>query len=256
MPFVPDSMQIRKAAFGRTKLFLPSTSTLHREVRCHGSITRTDCASVYHVLPPAFAIGEVSCWHCCEPMPESTTVVPIPKLYDRAENVYHCFGACCSPACCKAYVIENTSFDRGQQLNVLTRMLREVYGVTSVVKESPPRAALKRFGGFLEANSDAPSVVCKIVCPPFVSYSMIVDEHAAASVPEQHEKEASIPLPVEDADNLEEPPPPGLFTDFVEANIGKIEKDEPAASKRKRTAPAETTPLQVKGPMAKFRKET
>lgn len=189
-------------------------------------------------------------------MPESTTVVPIPKLYDRAENVYHCFGACCSPACCKAYVIENTSFDRGQQLNVLTRMLREVYGVTSVVKESPPRAALKRFGGFLEANSDAPSVVCKIVCPPFVSYSMIVDEHAAASVPEQHEKETSIPLPVEDADNLEEPPPPGLFTDFVEANIGKIEKDEPAASKRKRTAPAETTPLQVKGPMAKFRKET
>ena len=111
-------------------------------------------------------------------------------------------------------MIENTSFDRGQQLNVLTRMLREVYGLTGIVKESPPRAALKRFGGFLEANNDASSVVCKIVCPPFVSYSMIVDEHAPVSIPERHEHEMSTPLPVEDADNLEEPQPPGQESDW------------------------------------------
>ena len=150
---------IRKSAFGRTQLFLPSTTTILREVKCMGGILRHDQANVYHVLPSAHDTSGMHCWHCCEPIESTKTCVPLPRVFDTHENVYHTYGATCSPSCAKAYIIEHTSFDRGQHLNVLAHMLRNVYGVKGRVVETPPRPALRRFGGAFD-----PKKIAKVEC--------------------------------------------------------------------------------------------
>ena len=143
---------VRKSAFGRTQLFLPSTTEIIREVKCMGGVAKRDTVAVYHMLGDARLEPGACCWHCTEDIPEENSVVPLPRVYDSSEGVFHTYGRTCSPGCAKAYILEHTSFDRGQHLNVLVKMLREVYGFTDPVVETPPRAGLKRFGGVFDTK--------------------------------------------------------------------------------------------------------
>ena len=62
-------------------------------------------------------------------------------------------------------------------MNVFVRMLREIYGITTSITESPPRLALKQFGGPFDIESfRLQSNVCYVVTPPFVSYCMLIEE--------------------------------------------------------------------------------
>ena len=79
-----------------------------------GGITRYDTANVYHLLPEAHKSASVCCWHCCEYIQNPREIVPLPRLYDPAERLFHVYGATCSPGCAKAYILEHTTFDRGQ----------------------------------------------------------------------------------------------------------------------------------------------
>lgn len=208
-----------------------------------GGIVRRDRANVYHVLPELFDNARgLSCWHCCEPI---ESCVPIPRIYDTYECVYHVFGATCSPNCAKAYIIEHTSFDRGRHINVLTHMLDAVYGITTPIIETPPRAALRRFGGMFDPQTRRTE--CKIVQPPFVSYSMIVEEQNTANVEEKT-------TPTEEEDVLGEPNPPALFEAFSaqrQASRGAREAGRKRPIEPSRTAP-KTTP---NGPLARFAKK-
>lgn len=226
---------VRKTAYGRTELFLPSTSTLVREVKCMGGIQKYDTASVYHMIPSVHEQAGVCCWHCCEPIADARHVIPLPRIYDTAERVYHVYGATCSPACAKAYVLEHTSFDRGQHLNVLIKMLRDVYGITAPVVTAPPRAAMRRFGGHFDA-CNAPRAECALLQPPFVSYCMLVEErNVEDELAETTPADESLPLvsrstaiaapplanaagvsmEVEEADIFDEPHPPGIYQDYL-----------------------------------------
>ena len=135
---------VRKSAYGRTQLFLPDRGVVMREVKCMGGVLRRDAASVFHLLAEARHEPGAACWHCCEPIDgDPSTVVPLPRLYDAAAQVYHVYGRTCPPGCAKAYVLEHTTFDRGQHLNTLVRMLREVFGVEgpSPRRRRAPRCA-------------------------------------------------------------------------------------------------------------------
>lgn len=232
VPPAPSQL-VRKSAYGRTQLFLPSASAVVREVKCMGGIARRDSASVYHMLPPARDV-QACCWHCCEPV-DRDTAVPLPRLYDTDERVYHVYGISCSPSCAKAYVLEHTTFDRGQHLNVLVKMLREVYGVTSPVLPTPPRPALRRFGGPFDPRSQ-PRAACCLVQPPFVSYCMLVEERAA--------EELLPSAPPEEVDAFDEPQPPALFADFLREREAA---DAPAAA-----APSAKRRRDGEGPLARF----
>ena len=231
----PSARLVRKSAYGRTQLFLPSPTAVLREVKCMGGMTKKDAASVYHVLPPAHETGApVACWHCCEAVGDSA--VPIPRYYDSGERVYHVYGTTCCPGCAKAYILEHTTFDRGHHLNVLVKMLREVYGVAQPVVETPPRPALKRFGGAFDPTTQ-PKAACRLVEPPFVSYTMIVEERVG---------QAPVEI-AEEAESLQEPPPPGLYADFVRAQQSVAPLP---TTKRPRSDPAPGT-----GPMSRFVKK-
>jgi hypothetical protein len=165
---------VRKSAFGRTGLFLPSTNVILREVRCMGGVTRHDGVSVFHMHNMENK-ENVVCWHCCEEFEGDG--MPIPRIFDPIENVYHVYGHFCSPSCCKGYILEHTTFDRGQHMNVFVKMLRQVYGIHHAVVEAPPRISLKKFGGMFDiAEFRKMHNICTVCQPPFVSYCMVVEE--------------------------------------------------------------------------------
>lgn len=234
-----DGRLVRKSAYGRTMLFLPERDVLFREIKCMGGLARRDTASVYHMLPAARDESTACCWHCCDAVDEP---IPLPRMYDTASQVYHVYGRCCSPGCAKAYILEHTTFDRGHHLNVLVRMLRDVYGHVGPVVESPPRPALKKFGGVLEVQKRK-TTRCTLVEPPFVSYCMLVDEQRVETFEQ----------PPEEADTFDEPLPPALFTDFAkrENDASSAANQSSSAVSRKRPRRGDAKPPSG-GPMSQW----
>lgn len=172
---------IRKSAFGRTNLFLTTNSTLFKEVKCSAStMTRQATASIYHVhntndVESMNKCQNMVCWHCCHNF--DTVGFRLPRSYDPSEQVYHVYGWFCSANCGKAFILEHSTFDRGYQMNVFVRMLREVYGISSGITEAPPRISLRMFGGPFDIETFRNQKnVCYVVHPPFVSYCMLIEE--------------------------------------------------------------------------------
>lgn len=228
---------LRKSVYGRTNLFLPSKGTLLRQVKCMGDITRHGNASVYHVLPTL--TSGVCCWHCGEPI--SGEIVPVPRMYDTTDNTFYVYGATCQPECAKAYILEHTSFDRAQQMNTFTRMMRDVYGIEDVIVETPPRCSLKRFGG--PFDSKPKTAVCRIAEAPFLSHTMLVEETNRESHSRKWEEEMC------EADTFEEESQGALFDAFLESNS----QCERVVSKKKDKSTAQ--PRQS-GPMTRFVRQT
>ena len=170
---------LRKSAFGRTNLFLTSSGVMLREIKSSSSsMSRLATASVYHPHETTKQSKPCKlCWHCCYDLQKDSTLFRLPRLYDPNEQVYHVYGWFCSPACTKGYILEHAPFDRGYQMNVFVRMLRQVYNITEPVVEAPPRIALKHFGGpFDIENFRKNTNVCSVITPPFVSYCMLIEE--------------------------------------------------------------------------------
>lgn len=175
-------ISIRKSAFGRTNLFLNSNSMLFREVKCSAStMARQATASIYHmhdtnnIEEKKESSKNLVCWHCCHPFEDEG--FRLPRSYDPSEKVYHVYGWFCSANCCKGYILEHSTFDRGYQMNVFVRMLREVYHIESGIIEAPPRISLKMFGGPFDIETfRRQKNVCFVVHPPFVSYCMLIEE--------------------------------------------------------------------------------
>lgn len=284
LPPVPQL--VRKSAYGRTALFLPTRGAMLREVKCMGGVERHDRANVYHVLEDTYnSQKEVACWHCCDMIPSDGPRIPLPRIYDTADKTYHVYGSTCCAGCAKAYVLEHTSFDRGQHLSVLMKMLREVYGIRGDVCEMPPRPALQRFGGMFDPRriraADAERTRSyRMIEPPFVSYCMIVEEHLGeeaaraglrtdwakgdtvaplsqpSSQPPPPSQEA---ITAQDVEMLEEPLPPGLYTAYMQTRQGASAQTEgssshaEAAPKRGREAPPPHQPSDKRtGPMTRF----
>ena len=141
-------------------------------------------------------------------------------------------------------------------MNTLTRMLREVYGVTGGVTEAPPRPAMKRFGGTFDPGT-LQRATCRILQPPLVSYCMIVEERVGSSAAQQPQQlpPSAAEMEVEDADGLDEPPPPALFDSFLRTR-GAERRETASGPKR----PAEggggsgegAKRTRAAGPMSKF----
>lgn len=215
-------------------------------------IHRYNSASVYHMIPQNEQSS--SCWHCCEPVTRNESI-PIPKVYDTAEKVFHVYGTTCSPSCAKAYIVEHTSFDRGQNLNVLSKMLREVYDVNEPVPIAPPRCSYKRFGGVFDPKKDF-SCDFTLLHPPFVSYCMLVEEKMNDSViPAPKDKGSpSSNMIVEEADTFDEPHPAGLYTDFLQNMQDRKKEEDTDNEQRKGEKKATKRSLKggSNGPMSKF----
>jgi hypothetical protein len=134
-------------------------------------------------------------------------------------------------------------------------MMHEVYGIQTPIIATPPRPTLVQFGGFVDATQKVCTEIT-VVEPPFVSYCMLAQEHAAKEDESQLLLCSSISN-LEEADTFEEPPPPGLYHEFV--NEQKQHTTLPAPShhstKRSRDSRTQQNIKENKGPMAKFVKK-
>jgi len=221
-----------------------------------GGIAKRDSSNAYHMLPESRFVVGASCWHCCECVDDNRTVIPIPRVYDTHDGTYHVYGRTCSPECAKAYIIEHTTFDRGQHLNVFAHMMREVFGWEGPVYETPPRPALKRFGGVFDPSKQS-RVHSRLLEPPFVSYCMVVEERLGpeTTVDESMSSMQHQPTFVEEADMLDEPDPPALFEQYMQDRVsGKIPSSSEAVVGT--TARKKRAHVVAKGPMSKFCKTT
>lgn len=179
LPSKTEYGMLRKAVFGRTNLFLTTGSTIFKEVRCSASSkARQASASIFHSHGGNNAPTKpenCACWHCCHTY--ETEGFRIPRLYDSGEDIYHVYGWFCSANCAKAYILEHATFDRGYQMNIFVRMLRNVYGIDRQINEAPPRLSLKMFGGPFDIKSfRTEKNICLTITPPFVSYCMLIEE--------------------------------------------------------------------------------
>jgi hypothetical protein len=228
---------IRKSAHGRTNLFIPNSNLLFKEIKCMHSVKKNDDEEhVYHVLPPTEKLNNVACWHCCETV---ESCFPIPRTYDSVLQVFHVFGTTCSPSCAKAYILEHNTSERSHHLNTLTKMLREVYGYTGEVTQSPPRPSLKMFGGPFDMKDVRKGTTFHIVEPPFISYTMIAEERY---VPGVHKEVVEQGMEMETS--LSEPLPPALFDQYLEK---KNSSKRPGSNSTEEEPPKKKTAGRGKG---------
>ena len=233
-----DPLKIRKSAFGRTSLFVPSNSVLIREVQCMGGVSRFHNASVFH-MHKMETQKDVCCWHCCESFENEP--YKLPRLYDPVEKIYHVYGHFCSPNCAKAHILETTSFDKGQHLNVFTRMMRDIYDVKESITESPPRIALQKFGGPFDIKTfRSMKNNCIIRKPPFVSYCMVVEEKLPTSSISENFDISSFKKADDEENDISQPQTEAMFDKFL---------------KNKKESPPETMDV-VKPSVGRKRKET
>lgn len=255
-------VSIRKSAFGRTNLFLASNTTLFKEVKCSASYTtRQATASLYHMHQGNKSLEKkecIVCWHCCHSFDGAG--FKLPRSYDATEKMYHVYGWFCSANCCKAYILEHSTFDRGYQMNVFVRMLREIYDIHEAIVESPPRISLKMFGGPFDIETfRTQKNVCFVVHPPFISYSMLIEERlpieniGEKSNTIQKGTVRGLRRPVVDSvcfqDDISIPSAStALYSEFLKQDAKEVEGVEEPPAKKSKVVTAPT----VKKGLAKF----
>ena len=257
---------IRKTAISRTNLFLPTRAKIVREIQCMGGVSRYKGAQVFHVLPTLYSQScSVACWHCAETIDNTSRGIPIPRLFDANENMYCVYGITCCPGCTKAYILEHSSFERGHTLNIMSRMLRDVFDHNDFVVPTPPRAALRRFGGPMEVpRMGWNKSHCQIVEGPFVSYCMIAEEHKRGGEEQQTFSQGTLPDVAMDtsSEDVEEKVSHSLFEDFVKtkqvqsASGGGTSSSCGSSVSKKRSSSAKTPRENANvGPMSKYVKK-
>lgn len=132
---------------------------------------------------------DIACWHCCHQF--DGVPIPIPK-YKKADSdsitLYTVYGVFCSCNCAVAYILERNSYDQQQLLLQFKSMATHVFGFLTAdvfaLEPAPPRIFLRMFGGHLTIEQfRAASLVARntLLLPPFISYSMVLEENSRMS---------------------------------------------------------------------------
>lgn len=239
---LPESSNIRKSTFGRAILQVEDAH--YQELRCSSSLTQcSNTLSIYHSHTINNRIPEhwtkptsIACWHCCHTF--ETPPVPIARTYDTKERSFIVFGNFCSLRCAKGYLVDNPTFESSQQLNMFSKMAREVYGQTDV-PIAPPRIALQMFGGpySIEAFRDKP-ISAMLLSPPFITSYMVVEERQNISNASSYALNATgtvkgLRRPAKPVPMIHAPPPPANESPYEIYSQGKneaVKKAAPATS--------------------------
>lgn len=125
------------------------------------------------------------CWHDCHPF--TTTPIPIPKVRSKQTNthVFVVYGIFCSANCAVAYILEKNTYDQQLVLLQFKTIMVDVFGLDAdsvfALEPAAPRIFLTMFGGHLSIDrfrDQSLTVRATLLQPPFISYSMVLEENA------------------------------------------------------------------------------
>ncbi len=197
------------------------------------------------------ATTEYACWHCCHSF--DTVPIPIPKSKRLSENdsisVYTVYGIFCSCNCAVAYILERNTYDQQQLLLRFKNMIVSVFHFNTddvfSLEPAPPRIFLSMFGGHMniaEFRKASLTTRTALLLPPFISYSMVLEENARQSASHQAEVTNDCIAPItthvirglrrptqlasaadDDDVPMESAPPPCAFDAFVRAKVEQHE---------------------------------
>ena len=129
----------------------------------------------------------VCCWHCTEPFDTTPVSVPKTELPGDDGYVYVIYGVFCSGNCGARWIVNHHSYDRQHILLRFKKLLIDVFQCPAIdvfnMKLAPeqPFVALTKFGGpwtIEQFREKSLTVDVEILTPPFVSYDMVLREHA------------------------------------------------------------------------------
>ena len=120
------------------------------------------------------------CWNCTYQLPKAFVSIP----YETTPtHEFRMFGAFCSLACAKRYVIENWVHQASTRMMWLNAVARSKYNIPhpEIVPAAPPRQSLRIFGGPLTARGYQQRVKqsrpTALLYKPFLTFPMkLLDE--------------------------------------------------------------------------------
>ena len=119
----------------------------------------------------------VACFHCCHEF--ATVPVWIPQSLDSRGLYWVRPTPFCSLNCAKAHLVEMNSFSSSQQMMLLHRVARDIYGHRDdSIVSAPARQCLRLFGGVMsieEFRAENQHASVNIETPPFTPLNMFIE---------------------------------------------------------------------------------
>lgn len=119
----------------------------------------------------------VACFHCCHEF--ETVPVWIPQSLDSRGVYWVRPTPFCSLNCAKAHLVEMNSFSSSQQMMLLHRVARDIYGHRDEsIVSAPARQCLRLFGGVMsieEFRAENQHAFVNIETPPFTPLNMFIE---------------------------------------------------------------------------------
>lgn len=88
---------------------------------------------------------DVWCWWCCHPFDGIPRFMP--TKYDSIRKRYKVMGNFCSWQCTKAFMYFDNNYSITNNMNLLTKLIKDIHGKTISLSCAPPKSILKNFGG-------------------------------------------------------------------------------------------------------------
>lgn len=127
---------------------------------------------------------DVLCWHCCHPF--DTQPLPLPIKYDEKRDTYKVHGIFCSWGCMKRFNLESSNYLKNVTMSHISIMKKKWTGdgKTAHILPSPPRCALKAFGGWMTIDEfrakSSSGMAFHLLPPKMIIEPNLVEEYSAA----------------------------------------------------------------------------
>ena len=121
----------------------------------------------------------IYCWWCCHPF--DTPPCAIPKKYEQ--GIFYLYGCFCSFNCAAAHNFDKKCDNMWESYSLLHLLIKKMYNKKyKKIIPSPPREALKIFGGVLtikkyRKNLISNDILYRIIIPPMISIVPKLEEN-------------------------------------------------------------------------------
>jgi len=119
----------------------------------------------------------ILCYYCCNKF--KTKPLSLPEKYDETKKTFTVFGVFCSWGCMKSFNNEKNDANSIYRSNLIFLMHGMMTNKYENIKSSPPKYALKCFGGkmSIEEFRKESEEIYDILVPPLIPINPLIDKN-------------------------------------------------------------------------------